>query len=113
MGAKQPTNTNTMNIPFTPVLANMSPMTMLFVFFILLMMFGAKKLPDLAKGLGQAIREFSKAKNDIQDEIMREPVSQPAKQIETQTVQSVPGTQPVGSQPAAPVSTDHNSGTVA
>ncbi len=104
-----------MNIPFTPVLANMSPMTMLFVFFILLMMFGAKKLPDLAKGLGQAIREFSKAKNDIHDEIMREPVSQPAKQIETQTVQtqSVPGTQPIASQPAEPVTADQKSGTVA
>ena len=104
-----------MNIPFTPVLANLSPMTMIFVFFILLMMFGAKKLPDLAKGLGQAIREFSKAKNDIQDEILREPTPQPAKQIETQTVQTqaVPGTQPIASQPAAPVSTDHHSGTAA
>ena len=104
-----------MNIPFTPTLANMTPMTMIFVFFILLMMFGAKKLPDLAKGLGQAIREFTKAKNDIHNEILRDPAPQSPKQIETQTVQtqSVPGTQPIGSQPAAPVTTDHNSGTVA
>ena len=100
-----------MNIPFTPTLANMTPMTMIFVFFILLMMFGAKKLPDLAKGLGQAIREFSKAKNDIHEEIMREPSPQPAKQIDTQTVQAAPGTQPIGSQPATPVSAEQTPGT--
>lgn len=104
-----------MNIPFTPTLANMSPMTMIFVFFILLMMFGAKKLPGLAKGLGEAIREFSKAKNDIHDEILRETAPQPAKQIDAQTVQtqSVPGTQPIASEPAAPVASGHNAGTVA
>ncbi len=85
------------------------------ILFVLLLLFGAKRLPELARGFGQAIREFSKAKNDIQDEIMRDPAPQPPKQIETQTVQTqaVPGTQPVTSQPAAPVTTDHNSGTVA
>ena len=89
-----------MNIPLTPFLANMTPMTMAFVFFILLMMFGAKKLPDLAKGLGQAIREFSKAKNDIQDEIMREqPVAPPAR-IET-PVQTAAAPQPAGTQPTS------------
>ena len=29
------------------------------------LLFGAKKLPELAKGMGQAMREFSKAKNEI------------------------------------------------
>ena len=96
-----------MNIPLTPFLANMTPTTMIFVFFILLMMFGAKKLPDLAKGLGQAIREFSKAKNDVHDEIMREANSQPRIETPTQTAAVPPpaGTQPAAAapQPAAPV----------
>jgi sec-independent protein translocase protein TatA len=30
----------------------------------IVLLFGAKKLPELARGMGQAIREFSKAKND-------------------------------------------------
>jgi sec-independent protein translocase protein TatA len=35
----------------------------LMVFGLVVLLFGAKKLPELAKGLGQSIREFSKAKN--------------------------------------------------
>ena len=89
-----------MNIPLTPVLANLSPATMIFVFFILLMMFGAKKLPDLAKGLGQAIREFSKAKNDVHDEIMREANNPTPPRIE-QPVQPASIPQPAGTQPTS------------
>lgn len=35
-----------------------------------LILFGAKKLPELAKGLGQGIREFKKATQDLTDEVM-------------------------------------------
>ena len=94
-----------MSIPFTPLVANLMGPQSIFILFVLLLLFGAKKLPELAKGLGQAIREFSKAKNEIQDEIMREQPPAPAKQIETpvQTA-AVPqpaGTQPTSTQPAA------------
>ena len=34
-----------------------------------LIIFGAKKLPELAKGLGQGIKEFKKSSREIQDEI--------------------------------------------
>jgi sec-independent protein translocase protein TatA len=44
---------------------------MLIIFLIVLIMFGAKKLPELAKGLGQAVREFSKAKEDMNSELNR------------------------------------------
>ena len=87
------------------ILANFVSMQGIFVLFILLLLFGAKKLPELAKGLGQAIREFSKAKNEIHDEIMREPV-QP-RQIEPQVVQAQPAphlqaTAPVAAAAPAP-----------
>lgn len=88
-----------MSIPFTPVLANLMGPQSLFILFVLLLLFGARKLPELAKGLGQAIREFSKAKNDIHDEILREPPPAPAKQIEAPVqgtvVQQAAGTQSV------------------
>lgn len=34
---------------------------LLLVFFIIVLLFGAKKLPDLAAGLGKGIKEFKKA----------------------------------------------------
>ena len=38
---------------------------------VVLLLFGAKKLPELAKGLGQGIREFKKASNEVTEEIHR------------------------------------------
>jgi sec-independent protein translocase protein TatA len=38
----------------------------LFILFgLVLILFGAKKLPELARGLGQAMNEFRKAKDDL------------------------------------------------
>lgn len=36
---------------------------------VVLILFGAKKLPELAKGLGQGIKEFKKATNEVTSEI--------------------------------------------
>jgi sec-independent protein translocase protein TatA len=36
---------------------------------LILIMFGAKKLPELAKGLGQGIKEFKKATREVTDEV--------------------------------------------
>ena len=41
----------------------------LLILFIILLLFGAKKLPELAKGLGKGINEFKKASNEIKDEV--------------------------------------------
>lgn len=38
---------------------------------VILVLFGAKKLPELAKGLGQGIKEFKKATNEVTSEIQR------------------------------------------
>lgn len=48
------------------------------IMFIILLIFGAKKLPELAQGLGKGIREFKKASNDIQEELS---VNKPDEQI--------------------------------
>jgi len=34
---------------------------------VVLLLFGARKLPELAKGLGQGIREFKRASRDVID----------------------------------------------
>tara|TARA_R110002096_G_scaffold28336_7_gene85916 strand:- start:8758 stop:8976 length:219 start_codon:yes stop_codon:yes gene_type:complete len=36
---------------------------------VFLVLFGAKRIPDFAKGLGQGIKEFRKASHDIKKEI--------------------------------------------
>jgi sec-independent protein translocase protein TatA len=41
------------------------------ILVIVLVLFGAKKIPELAKGLGQGIKEFKKASNDMQNEMHR------------------------------------------
>jgi len=47
------------------------------VCIVALVLFGATKIPQFAKGLGQAIKEFKKASNDVSDEIHRDPPSVP------------------------------------
>ncbi len=39
------------------------------IFLVILLLFGAKRLPELAKGLGQSIREFKGAVDGVQKEI--------------------------------------------
>jgi sec-independent protein translocase protein TatA len=41
----------------------------IFVMAVALVLFGANKIPQFAKGLGQAIREFKKASSDVSSEI--------------------------------------------
>ena len=41
--------------------------TLIILFVIIL--FGGKKLPELARGLGLGLKEFKKAKREIKDEV--------------------------------------------
>ena len=55
-----------MNIMFAWGLGGMEVVLILVVFLVL---FGAKKIPELAKGLGTGIKEFKKATREVTDEI--------------------------------------------
>jgi sec-independent protein translocase protein TatA len=39
---------------------------------VVLIFFGAKKIPELAQGLGKGLREFRKAARDIQEDVEKE-----------------------------------------
>ena len=39
------------------------------IILVVLLLFGAKRLPELAKGLGKSIREFKKATSEVEDNI--------------------------------------------
>ena len=42
---------------------------MVVIFLALLLIFGGKKLPELAKGLGKGIKEFKKATHEIESDL--------------------------------------------
>ncbi len=43
----------------------------IFIVLIVILLFGAKKLPELARGLGQSLGEFKKAKDEFDREIRK------------------------------------------
>ncbi|MFM8885516.1 MAG: twin-arginine translocase TatA/TatE family subunit [Chthoniobacterales bacterium] len=47
----------------------------LFILLIILVLFGAKRLPELAKGLGQSLNEFKKAREEFDREVKKTAVS--------------------------------------
>jgi sec-independent protein translocase protein TatA len=77
----------------------------LVILALVLIFFGAKKLPELAKGLGQGIKEFKKATREVTDEVSNAMAetppapkslpasgggSTPAQTVQTQPTQTVP-----------------------
>jgi len=78
-----------------PFLNSFGPTEMIFVMVILLLVFGAKRLPELGSGLGKGIREFKRSLREINAEIER---PEENNQI-----------RPAKAAPAVPPSTDSSS----
>ena len=47
------------------------------LFLIILLIFGPSQIPKMARGLGQAMREFRKAQREITDEMQRDDTPPP------------------------------------
>ena len=60
---------------------NLAGPDLIVILLIILVLFGAKKLPELARGMGQAVKEFQKAKDEFNDELHK------AGKSETESVQ--------------------------
>ena len=50
---------------------NIGPMEILGILVLALVVFGPKRLPEMGKSIGQAIREFKTVGNEIQEEITK------------------------------------------
>ena len=44
---------------------------LMMIMFVVLLLFGGQKLPELAKGLGKSLREFKKAASGVEEEFKR------------------------------------------
>ena len=49
-------------------MGNLGAPEILIIFLLILVFFGAKKIPEIAQGMGKGIREFRKAAREIQEE---------------------------------------------
>lgn len=54
---------------FVTTVAMVGTQELIWIFAILFLLFGASKLPALARSVGKSMREFKKASKDITDEI--------------------------------------------
>jgi sec-independent protein translocase protein TatA len=90
---------------------NLGGPDLLVILLIILLLFGAKKLPELARGLGNAIKEFQKAKDEFSDELHKagqgdtaKPSAQPAQATVARADNPAPtaATRPDPNQAVAP-----------
>ena len=63
-----------------PIMATLSEWHLILALIIIFLLFGGKKLPELARGIGEAIKEFKKSQRDIvkDDTTPHEPPTPPA-----------------------------------
>ncbi len=47
----------------------LGPTELILIFLAVLLLFGAKRLPEIAQGMGKGIKEFKKAMKDTTDEL--------------------------------------------
>ena len=50
------------------------------IVLIVLLLFGAKKIPDLMKGLGKGVKSFKQGMNEMEEEVKRPLEDQPSQQ---------------------------------
>ena len=61
---------------------------MIIIFLIVLLLFGGRKIPEIARGLGKGIHEFRKARDDIRDAIEHEAATGESKPQENRSARA-------------------------
>lgn len=79
---------------------------MIFIFLIVLLLFGAKRLPEIGSSLGKGIREFKSSVSDIEKELKVPDQQQQIRRPESQTQTD----QQKEAAPAVPVEDDEDGG---
>lgn len=87
-----------MNTPFLLFLGDLGGGELMLIMVVILIFFGANKIPELARGLGKGIREFKDASREIRSEI--ENSGQPQQPYQQQFNQQYAAPQPPVAPPA-------------
>ena len=70
---------------------------MILLFLVVLLLFGARRLPEIGSALGKGIREFKDSIKDVEGEVRREITgtesAAPSQPAETEPVQAQPGSE--------------------
>lgn len=72
------------------------------ILVVVLLLFGAKKLPELAKGLGQGIKEFKKATRDVQEDLQRAIEDDPPREAPRRVAETKPAAESAPGGPSTP-----------
>ena len=80
-------------------MGTLGPLEIALIFLAILLIFGAKRIPEIARGLGKGIREFKSATSEISKELTIDDKSQ---RIQSPPQQPVSYTQPVQQQAQTP-----------
>lgn len=80
---------------------NLAGPDLIVILLIVLVLFGAKKLPELARGMGQAVKEFQKAKDEFSDELHKAGTTNPQTPDVRQAQATVPRIEAASVTPAA------------
>ncbi|MCE5249990.1 twin-arginine translocase TatA/TatE family subunit [bacterium] len=59
----------------------LGPMELVIIFLIILLVFGAKRIPEIAQGLGKGINEFKKAAREVTSELDVDKTSTPTTHV--------------------------------
>jgi sec-independent protein translocase protein TatA len=78
---------------------NLAGPDLIIILLIVLVLFGAKKLPELARGMGQAVKEFQKAKDEISDELNKAQAEPKVQQAQSTVPRVDSPTPPAAVQP--------------
>lgn len=78
---------------------NIGPGEMVLIFAVILLLFGAKRLPEVARSLGRSITEFKKAVNSTVSEIEDSVKVEPPKVVRPASTAMKPGVRPVRTAP--------------
>ncbi len=87
-------------------MGSLGPFEIILIFLVILLVFGAKRIPEIARGLGKGIREFKAATSEIKNELtvdtnqVRPPSHTTAPRADTSQ------SQPAEPQPVQPASGD-------
>jgi len=81
------------------------------IFVVVLLLFGSKNLPKIARGLGRALEEFRRAAREVSSEIMREPEPRPRPAMPERSASPAapvnPGVRPDANQARGAADADH------